>query len=173
MYHENPVPSPVPETCTAAEPQTVQAAESNEHELVIESRFGTLVVPTDNAVNFPNGLLGFEEFHNYALAELADPRYPQFKVLQCLDNHKLSFLALPFDPDCGILDAADIAAACHKLSFSADLLVILLLVTIRKGREGEVQVSANLRAPLLIDTSSRTGVQFVLPNENYPVCYPI
>lgn len=172
MYHETTAPRPEPRTTGIAAP-VKEVPPADDRRLVIESRFGTLAVSAENAVVFPKGLLGFGEFRKYVLAEIPDPRYPQFRVLQCLDNHDLAFLVLPLDPASGILDPADIAAACKKLSIDTDVLALLLVVTIRKGADDEIRVSANLRAPLLIDSAQRIGVQYVLPNDSYPVRHPI
>ena len=117
-------------------------------------------------------MLGFGEFHSYGLADLGDPRFPQFKVLQSLDDDQLAFLVLPLDPSTGFLDRADLDAACNTLSIAIDDLVVLLVITTRKTSEGP-SVSANLRAPLLIDAVSRVGIQYVLRNERYPVRFQI
>ncbi len=166
MYNDN--------AATRAEPHASDGhVPAEEPRLVIESRFGTLAVAAHNSVAFPHGLLGFGEYRRYALAELADPRYPQFRVLQCLDNHELAFLVVALEPASGIVDPADLAAACAKLGFSEGDLAVLLIVTIRRTPDQGPHVSANLRAPLLIDTARRIGVQYVLPSESYPVRYPI
>lgn len=149
-----------------------EAPAAGEHRLVIESRFGTLAIGPQNALEFPRGLLGFGDLHSYALADLADPRLPQFMVLQCLDDHQLSFLVLPLDPESGVIAAADLAASREALSIAAEDLAVVLVVTVHKTAEG-VLVSANLRAPLLLDTASRIGVQHVLSSDRYPVRYPL
>ena len=157
---ENPVPA------------IAEAPDSGDHRLVIESRFGTIAVAPGRAIEFPRGLLGFGEYHDYALADLADPRLPQFMVLQCLDDHELAFLVMPMDLDSGIIAQPDLDAACEATSIAAADLAVLLVVTVHRSDDGIV-VSANLRAPLLIDTANRTGVQHVLPNDNYPVRFPL
>ncbi len=158
---------------TAAEASAIGAApDSGDHRLVIESRFGTIAVAPGSAIEFPRGLLGFGEFHDYALADLADPRLPQFMVLQCLDDHELAFLVMPMDPDSGVIAQPDLDAACEATSIAAADLAVLLVVTVHRTDDGIV-VSANLRAPLLIDTANRTGVQHVLPNDGYPVRFPL
>ena len=139
---------------------------------IIEGRFGALAISPQTTLDFPSGLLGFGEFHSYGLADLGDPRFPQFKVLQSLDDDQLAFLVLPLDPSTGFLDRADLDAACNTLSIAVDDLVVLLVITTRKTSEGP-SVSANLRAPLLIDAVSRVGIQYVLRNERYPVRFQI
>jgi len=63
--------------------------------------------------------------------------------------------------------------ACANLDIPIDDLGVLLIVTIRRDAEGNPQVSANLRAPLLIDTKRRLGAQYVFPSDSYPVRFPI
>ncbi len=154
-------------------PPSADGDHGAQRRLVIESRFGTLAIAAESAITFPKGLLGFETYRSYALAELPERRYAQFRVLQCLDDHKLAFLVLPLDPESGVVDRADLAAACTNLGIPVEDLGVLLIVTIRRDADGNPQVSANLRAPLLIDTARRVGAQYVFPSDNYPVRYPI
>ena len=170
MYQENIASQTASDAPANVAPPADQTPAPDDCRLIIDSRFGTLAIAPQSAVKFPAGLLGFGEFHNYALAELGDPRYPHLKVLQSLDDYNLSFLVLPLDPESGIIESDDISAACESLSIEVANVAFLLVVTVRKSPEGVV-VSANLRAPLLIDTVSRTGVQYVLPNDRYPVRY--
>ncbi len=167
MLNENTVTSAAAEAEVAGPPLPASIA-GDDQRMIIESRFGTLAVATKSAVVFPNGLLGFDNVHNFVIADLLDPRFPQFKALQCLDDHSLSLLVLPLDPDADIIASADIDAACLKLAMARGDLAVLLVVTIRKT-DAETTVSANLRAPLLIDVANRVGVQYVLPSDRYAV----
>jgi|GEM_PF-5099853 len=94
MFRESAVPAAL----DIPTPPSTAADHDAARRLVIESRFGTLAVAAENALTFPRGLLGFEEYRAYALAELSERRYAQFRVLQCLDDHKLAFLVLPLIP---------------------------------------------------------------------------
>ena len=140
--------------------------------LIIDSRFGSLAISQNGILDFPRGLLGFGEFHSFGIADLSDPRYAQFKVLQCLEDHQLAFLVLPLDANTGFIDRADLETACESLTVKLDDMIILLVVTVRKVDAG-ASVTANLRAPLLIDSISRIGNQYVMRNERYPVRFQI
>ena len=140
--------------------------------LIVDSRFGSLAISRNSILDFPHGLLGFGDFHSFGIADLSDPRYAQFKVLQCLEDHQLAFLVLPLDPNTGFIDRADLDIACDSLVVALDDLVILLVVTVRKAEQG-AGVTANLRAPLLIDGTTRIGNQYVLSSERYPVRFQI
>ena len=55
---------------------------------------GTLSVDEKNIIEFPNGVLGFEDFHRYALIE---SEYKPFYWMQSLDEAGLAFLIVdPF-----------------------------------------------------------------------------
>ena len=148
------------------------AAAKDSSRLIIDSRFGSLAISRNSILDFPRGLLGFGEFHSFGIADLSDPRYSQFKVLQCLEDHQLAFLVLPLDPNTGFIDRADLDTACDTLMIKIDDVIILLVVTARKVEQG-ASVTANLRAPLLIDSITRIGNQYVMRDERYPVRFQI
>ena len=80
----------------------------------------------------------------------------------------LSFIVAPLNPESDIIDAADIDDASERLSIArADTAVLLFVATRKIGVES--QISVNLRAPIIIDTKSQTGWQYVLNNSRYPV----
>ena len=172
MYSPNTAPETPSEAALDPPGAGAPQAAHGDERLVIQSRFGVLAISPHNAINFSNGMLGFADCHNFALAELGDARFPQFKVLQCLDDHDLAFLVLPIDPECGLIDAQDLGAARTILEIDAGDFIVLLVATVRKDAEGP-RISANLRAPLLIDAGNHTGVQYILPSERYPVRYPL
>jgi flagellar assembly factor FliW len=148
-------------------PPAMSGGDANQT-LVIESRFGTLTVRPHASLLFPQGLLGFNDFRDFALADLPDGKQPQFKALQCLTDANLSFLVAPLPADSTAIDADDIHEACNSLSITPEDLAIVLIVTVRRDDDG-AHVSVNLRAPVLIDTRHRVARQYVLPNNKYQI----
>jgi flagellar assembly factor FliW len=149
---------------------TVQA--QAEPQLVVESRFGTIVVDGESRVTFPQGLLGFSDFHTFGLATLPDGKHPQFRVLQSLEDASLAFLVAPLNIESGAISAEDLTEACTTLSIVREDLAVLLIVTVR--REGNAaQVSVNLRAPVFVDSRRHVARQYVLPNARYAIRHPL
>lgn len=136
--------------------------------LVIESRFGTLTIRPQATLMFPQGLLGFGDCRDFALAELPNGKQPQFKALQCLSDPSLAFLVAPLPSESPAIDRSDVEEACQTLSIAAEDLAIVLIVTVRRDDDG-AHVSVNLRAPVLIDTKRRVARQYVLPNNKYEI----
>lgn len=148
--------------------QETQAVATLPETFVIESRFGMLTIPPQASLLFPQGLLGFGDCRDFALADLPDGKQPQFKALQCLTDPSLAFLVAPLPIDNGVIDSVDMEEACASLSIAADDLAVVLIVTVRRDDAG-VHVSVNLRAPILIDVRRRVARQYVLPNNKYEI----
>lgn len=138
----------------------------------LETRFGVMSFDRANAIVMPRGLLGYAEHREFALANMPDPKLQQFKLLQCLSQPALSFVVVPADLESGILDPADIRAACRTLSVADQDVAVLLVVATRKIGAA-TQISVNLRAPVIVDTRNQTAWQFVLTNNRYPVRHVI
>jgi flagellar assembly factor FliW len=135
---------------------------------VIETRFGPMEFPKDQALFMPRGILGFAEHKNFGLAHLPNRFIDQLMLLQSLTSPETSFLVLPLAIDCGIIGQDDLVAACSTMNVDPDNAVVAVIVTIRDAG-GQPQVTVNLRAPILLDSESKTGWQYVLPNAKYPV----
>jgi len=146
----------------------VTSTEDTAEKLVLDTRFGRIEVDPASVLHFKSGLLGFSDAHEFALIELDNENYAQFRVLQCVTDPTLSFIVFPPSLDNGLIDRADIEAAGKAVRIPFENLVVLLLVTVRRRNEGN-SLSVNLRAPVLIDPIALEGVQYVLPSDKYPV----
>ncbi len=149
-------------------PPAVLAAETAPRTLVVESRFGTLTIGEKSILVMPQGLLGFGDYHDFALAELPEGKYPQFRVLQCLSDQNLAFLVAPLSAENSAIDQADVEEACAATGIALADLALLLIVTVRRDETG-AHVSVNLRAPVFVDTRNHVARQYVMPNSKYPV----
>lgn len=134
----------------------------------IKSRFGEVTVDTEKSLYFPRGLLGMPGSQNFALAPFPNPKMQQFMLLQSLDDAALSFITLPLDIKNTIIAADDLRVACRDLQIAESNLALLLIVSVHRSPD-QVRLSANARAPLLVDTERRTGQQYVFQQETYKV----
>jgi len=134
----------------------------------IETRFGRFALPSANTIEMPQGLLGFSSFHEFALLTLPDPRFARFRLLQCTTEPALSFLVVPAELDASGLDAEDVDEALGALEVERADAALLLIVTIRKA-EGKVDMTVNMRAPIVIDLRRQVARQYVLPNSKYSI----
>jgi len=137
-------------------------------ELVIESRFGEITVNTKSSIYFPQGLLGLPDNLHFCLTDIPSKNMGQFKLLQCLNDVTLSFVVLPVDIDNSIIDREDIDECCNLAKIEVDNLLMLLVVSVQRT-PGDVKVTANIRAPIIVDVNDKAALQYVFPNNKYQI----
>lgn len=125
-------------------------------------RFGTLEIDSQDILEFPEGILGFEEYHRYTIIEQSDSI---FHFLQCIDEPQLAFVVLMPEllrPDYQVvLDEPHISQL--KISNPEEARVYSI-VTIP---EDVAEMTANLQAPVIVNTKERLGKQVILMDGKY------
>ena len=155
-------------TVVAHDTAFAPAPEADDSKVVLETRFGVMTFDRTSSIYMPRGLLGYADFHDFALANLPDPKLTQFKLLQSLTEPSLSFVVAPINLENELIEFVDIDAACRTLSIAtADAALLLVVATRRIG--DATQISVNLRAPVIVDARNQTAWQHILSNHRYPV----
>lgn len=144
---------------------------------ITTTRFGTVEVPDDGLVTFHDGLPGFSGTRTMALLGAGDlpgmspsEGFQNLYWLQDVSDPDLAFLTIvPWSvyPDYDIeIDPADVDHA------APEDVCVLNVVTVRRERGG-MQMTANLLAPIVIDTSRRVGRQVILNDANWSIQTPL
>lgn len=147
---------------------------SDKEEIVkIKSRFGNIEVNTKSSIYFQHGLLGFPGKMNFCVVDFPDPSIAnQFKLLQSIEDHNLSFIVIPAEKDNQLIDELDTQEACKVLEINSENLLYLFIVTTHVTDEGR-RLSVNARAPIMMDISKKSGAQYVFQNTKYSVRHMI
>ena len=124
--------------------------------------FGAVEVSPEKVISFPNGLVGFEQSKRYILAHQEGSDQPSSYTLQSLDEPTLAFQII--DPaNLGYnyeLALSDAETALLQSPEPEDVAVMQVLF---KKEEGDkASITPNLRAPLVINTKLRVGLQKVM-----------
>ncbi|MBF1165842.1 flagellar assembly protein FliW [Dechloromonas agitata] len=124
--------------------------------------FGAVEVDPAKVIEFPNGLVGFEESKRFMLVHEDDQAQPASYTLQSLDEPTLAFqivdpASLGFHYE---LNLSDAETALLKSPAPEDVQVMQVLFKQEDG--GQSQITPSLRAPLLINTKARVGLQKVM-----------
>jgi len=127
--------------------------------------FGEMEIPEDQVVNFPQGILAFEEYRNYVL--VAKGEQPVFHWLQSLEDPNIAF---------AVMDPRDILPGYQPAVMKADVEALFgenddfsvwCILTIPKNKPEEMTI--NLQGPLLISRQKRVGGQFISNDESHQV----
>ncbi|MGI6524024.1 MAG: flagellar assembly protein FliW [Bdellovibrionota bacterium] len=118
------------------------------------SRFGEVVVPEDSVLEFPVGIIGFPNQHQYVMLE----HKPPFAWLHAVDEPNLAFV---------VIDALELGEGYSVQPPIGDKDIdlkeddeyaVLIIVTIRPDPS---MTTANLKAPLFVNLRNRKGVQVI------------
>jgi flagellar assembly factor FliW len=125
------------------------------------TRFGTVSIAEDRIIAFPKGLLGFPEHTRFCLLEPADDAC--FFWLQSCDDPALAFVVTDpnfFVPEFSVPIRQEQMEAM-KLPSLTDAQVFVIVNKVDNTLTG------NLQGPLVINTLTRTGEQFVLAEKRW------
>ena len=114
--------------------------------MVAETRlFGTVDIAEDKILEFPMGLIGFENLKKFAIIYDSD-REERSKIswLQSMEDELMKNIGDPADAD------------------------ILMFVTLSIPSD-LTKMTANLKAPIIINTEGRKAIQVIVENEDYKV----
>ena len=134
--------------------------------------FGEVELDDNKVIEFPNGIIGFEDFKKFAiLYDIEDDRDTKISWLQSLEEPTL---ALPVvDPLAVTTEYAPMIEdeSLKPLGNPADEdLLFLLVMTVPSDM---TKVTANMKAPVIISTDERKGVQLIADNADYPVKFNV
>lgn len=134
--------------------------------------FGEVELDDNKVIEFPNGIIGFEDFKKFAiLYDIEDDRDTKISWLQSLEEPTL---ALPVvDPLAVTTEYAPVIEdeLLKPLGNPADEdLLFLLVMTVPSDM---TKVTANMKAPVIISTEERKGVQLIVDNADYPVKFNV
>lgn len=137
---------------------------------VTTTRFGEITVPEDQVIHMPQGMVGFPGLRRYALVQHQPDS--AFHWLQSLDRVDLAFVVVNpvvFKPDYQIT----LAGGQVKLLEVTDPghIQVWVVVTIPKGQPQDM--SANLKAPVVINLSNRKAGQLIMDDEGYSLRHPL
>ncbi len=137
--------------------------------MTVKSRYGEVSVNLDKAIFFPKGLLGLSQFKDFCITDLPSQNMAQFKLLQSLNDSQLSFVVLPITAENGLIDKEDLEECCQVTEIARENLLMLLIITVQQVPGGKSRVTANVRAPIVIDVNDRLAIQYVFPNNKYEI----
>ena len=128
-------------------------------------RFGTVTITADDIIHFPEGLLGFNELHRFVL--LDDPSDEIFAWLQSCEESGIAFPLL--EPE--------LFAANYKVQLTKHDVEVLALKPGGPVRSFAIitipadptQMTANLKAPIVINLDNRLARQCVLQDNSLAI----
>ena len=129
--------------------------------------FGNIEIGEEKIIHFENGVLGFEDYKEYTILYDNEKEKSFFSWLQSIEESSLAFpIVNPFN----VVENYNPQINDDMLESIGGIqdedIVVFLMATIP---EDVKQASVNMKAPLIINASSRKGVQIIVEGQEYEI----
>ncbi len=135
--------------------------------MVAQTRlFGEVTIDDDKVLEFPNGLIGLENKRKFAI--IYDLEKGEDTAVRWLQSMEDPYLALPVIEPFSIVDDYNPMiedALLDSLGNPKDEDIIVLLTMIISS--DVTKVTANMKAPVIINSAARKGGQIIVENPEY------
>ncbi|MEG1459138.1 MAG: flagellar assembly protein FliW [Acetivibrio sp.] len=141
--------------------------------MVVQTRyFGEIDLTEEKIITFENGIMGFENYKRFTiLYDVEKEEKPSISWLQSLDEKNF---ALPVVNPMIVKEDYNPVVEDELLKSLGDLneenVVILLIMTIPSDI---TKITANLKAPIIINSDSKKGCQIIVENQDYPIKFNV
>jgi flagellar assembly factor FliW len=133
------------------------------------TRFGDIIIDESKVIRMKGGILGFEQLKRYALF-IQGEKIP-FWWFQSVEDGSIAFVvidSLTVNPDFKPL-IPETEVKLLEIG-SPEEAVLLSVVTIHSN---QFKVTANLRAPIVVNVKKKLAKQVILVDSKYSVQYPV
>ncbi|MEW9669526.1 flagellar assembly protein FliW [Ammoniphilus sp. 3BR4] len=129
--------------------------------------FGELEIDRDKIVTFERGIPGFPESKEYVFLELPDT---PFFIMQSVSNELFFYVVNPYDfyQDYDV-QLSDSVIETLRIEKPQDVL-IYNIVTIPEDFQ---KATVNLKAPLVVNVTTRQGKQYILNEKHFGIRQPL
>lgn len=137
---------------------------------ILTKHFGEIDLDESKILYFQNGILGFEDYKKYTiLYDIDEGKRSEISWLQSLDEASLAipvinpfFLKEDYNPE--VED--ELLKPLGEMT--PDDIVVLVSVTVPSDL---TKMSANLKAPFIINAETKKGAQIIVENQDYEIKY--
>lgn len=135
--------------------------------------FGEIDIADDKVITFESGLIGFDEYRKYAI--IFDSEKETKGGIMWLQSMEEPQLAFPVIDPMNIISDYNPVVEDEWLEPIGEFkdeteLYVLAVLTVPADL---TQMTANLKAPLIINTETRKACQIIVNNEEYSVHYNV
>ena len=140
--------------------------------LITTKCFGEVEINDEKIIEFEAGILGFEQYKKYTL--IFDSSSEEAPVISWLQSVEMPSLALPVVNPFVVKEDYNPVVEDEVLKnigeFADEDLAVFVVLTVPADVK---KMTANLRAPIIVNSNTRMGCQIITENQDYPVRYEV
>ncbi|MGK5090161.1 flagellar assembly protein FliW [Bdellovibrionota bacterium FG-2] len=137
--------------------------------IIKTGRFGQLTIGDEELIQIPQGVFGFPEYTRFALVDPGDETLILW--LQSLENLEIAFPVL--EPKLFRMDYAVRLSGAELRELKLDNVNQSAVFSILTIPEDITQMTANLKAPIVVNLKEQIAKQVVLQENEYTIKHPM
>ena len=138
---------------------------------LLTRNFGVQQIDEDKIITFQDGILGFPKYKDFIILTEDDMNISTIWWLQSVKDGDLAFPLLnTFSVLNEYVPEVDDALIAQLGEFDNESLVVANILVVREKPE---EMTVNLKAPIIINTRTKKGMQVIVNNNEYEVRFPI
>lgn len=134
--------------------------------------FGEVDIPEEKIITFDQGVLGFDDCKKFTIIfDNGKNKETSISWLQCMDEPSLAFpMISPFYvmKDYNPVVESELLTSLGEIN--EENVVLFVLVNIKSDI---TKLTANMKAPIIINSDTRKGTQLIVENQDYQIKYNI
>ena len=138
--------------------------------MVIKTKFfGEIEISDKDVVTFDEGIPGFSDMHSFAV--INDSKNTSISYLQSLEEERVCFIMMPpvfIEKDYDI-ELSESAVKKLKIEKPEDVKLYAILTVPGNFKD----TTANLKAPIVVNTNNSKAIQEILDDERYSIRHRI
>lgn len=134
--------------------------------------FGEIDIPEEKIITFEQGLMGFEDCRKFTI--IYDTSKEEGTSISWLQSMELPELAFPVISPFSVMEKYNPIVESEWLEPLGDVnddnLVIFVLLNVNSDI---TDLTANMKAPVIINSDTRKGAQLIAENQDYEIRYNV
>lgn len=134
--------------------------------------FGEIEIAEEKLIEFPNGILGFEDLKTFTL--VYDVEKEDRKTVMWLQSIEEPNFAMPVVNPMYVIENYNPTVEDELLKcigeFAEEELIIVATMTVPSDL---TKMTANLKAPIIINSATKKGCQIIVENDEYKIKHEI
>jgi flagellar assembly factor FliW len=145
----------------------------NEEKLVYQTPYGEIELQEDKLVSFTDGLVGFSNCTVFGLASHPAAANSPILILQCVNDPEVNFAVIDNKSLNFEYSSEDMAEILKSSGVKSSDAITMFILRTNENANGEKIITANIKAPIVLDASNKVAKQVILNNKDLSVTYEI
>tara|TARA_Y100001960_G_C14745647_1_gene865469 strand:- start:936 stop:1409 length:474 start_codon:yes stop_codon:yes gene_type:complete len=145
----------------------------NEEKLTYQTAYGEIELEEDKLVSFSDGIIGFSNCTVFGLASHPAAANSPILILQCVNDPEVNFAVVDSASLNFEYSAEDKAEAFKSSNIASKDAIMMFILRTNENEAGEKTITANIKAPIVLDTANKVAKQVILNNRELSTQFEI